>query len=280
MRPLPVVPLPQTDELLSSWLHRVAGYYLTSTEHLLAHITSREIDPRSLDDDPAPEDLLAIAAMLHTDSSLLLDRTFAKTPAPIRSFVSLSGRRRVCRTCAKEFWSSGMRTAFLREWCIALATDCRRCNCPMTRWDLHQKSWPDRSEAEWVQQRAFEICAALQPSLKQPEHAAALNRIMTALATPVPVPPRGRRPKRDRPALYRSSLYRDVTHRRMDVADPSRPFASWGASAQIAALCFVGEVAYDQTFWEDLIEFDLIDSDDPQVLQALLAPARAEYVAQ
>ena len=69
-------------------------------------ITSREIDPRSLDDDPAPEDLLAIAAMLHTDSSLLLDRTFAKTPAPIRSFVSLSGRRRVCRTCAEEFWSS------------------------------------------------------------------------------------------------------------------------------------------------------------------------------
>jgi len=66
----------------------------------------------------------------------------------------------------------------------------------------------------------------------------------------------------------------------MDAADPIRPFASWGATAKITALCFVGDVAYDQTFWADLIEFDLVDADDPQILQALLTQAGTENVAQ
>lgn len=169
MRPLPVVPLPQTDELLSSWLHRVAAYYLTSTEHLLAHIGGREVNPRSLDDDPGPEDLRAIAGALHTDIPTLLARTFAGTAAPVRAFVALGGRPRVCQWCTEYFWSKGMRTVFLREWCVAFATVCRRCNEPMNRWNLRRSNWPDWSEAEWAQQRAFELCVALQPSLLHAE---------------------------------------------------------------------------------------------------------------
>lgn len=267
-RPLPVVPPPVIDEALSAWVHRVARYYRTFTERLLEHIGCSPLTHQALECRASLDDLSAIAFAFHVDVDELVRRSFNGFAEPVLSFVDDGGRW--CEPCFAELWALGTPTS-LREWSVSFATNCRRCGRPMRRW--WRWWWILEEEADRVHDCAFRTCAALLPALGHPEQAAALARIMAALATPLPVLARGRQRRLDRPTLYRSPLFRDIARSRIMAPDPARPFGAWNVPARLATLCFLEEFAHDRTVWDELLDRDLIDPDDPVLLRILLARA-------
>ena len=264
---LSVVPPPLTDELLSSWLARVSSYYRTTTKELLEQIGCVETSLEVLDRSAGPTDLAAVAFAVRVEPSKLLEISFNAVPAPVLNFVSPWAKLRECRRCCVEFHRRGT-TAVLRQWCVAFAILCRRCGHPLTPCPWQHRR--DEGDTEVLERRSARLCAALEPGLRDGSGAAALARVMAALAIPLPVTARGRSHRRDRPLLWRSQFYRREAGSKARAADPRRPFACWSVPAQLAAICLLDDVVGDDRVWRDVGDLGLVDDDDRDVILDLL----------
>lgn len=267
VRQLPVVPLRLGDELLSSWLARTSFYYGTTTKQLLEQIGCIETSLEVLDRSAEPSDLLALAFALRAEPAAVLDSSFNGVARPVLDFISPWAKLRECRRCSVEFRARGT-TAVLRQWCVAFAVMCRRCGCSLTPCPWQYRS--EEEDADAVEGRSTRLCAGLEFGLLDVSIAAAVARVMVAVATPLPVASRGRSHGRDRPLLWRSPFYRREAGSKTRAADPGRPFACWSVPAQLAAICLLEEVVCDDLAWGQIADRELVDSDDRRVIRDLL----------
>ena len=267
VRQLPVVPLLLSDELLSSWLVRTSSYYGTTTKELLEQIGCIETSLEILDRSAAPADLVALAFALRAEPEVLLDSSFNGVPGPVLNFISPWARLRECPRCSVEFRVRGT-TAVLRQWCVAFAVTCRRCGASLTacQWSYR---WAEDDVAA-LERRSARLCAALELGLRDVSKAAALARVMAALATPLPVASRGRSHRANRPLLWRCPFYRREAGSKTRAADPGRPFACWSVPAQLAAICLLEEAVCDDQAWRQIADRELVDSEDRNVIRDLL----------
>ena len=267
VRQLPVVPPLLADELLSSWLTRTSSYYRTSAKELLEQIGCIETSLEILDRSAGPADLAALAFALHVKPAELLNISFNAVPKPVLNFISPWAKLRECPRCSAEFHEQGM-TTVLREWCVAFAIACRRCGRLLIPCSRNYRS--ERGDADAVEERSGRLCAALELGLFDVSKAATLARVMAALATPLPVPPRGRSHRADRPLLWRSPFYRREAGSKTRAADPDQPFAYWSIPAQLVSICLLEEVVGDDHVWREWADRLLVDSDDRNIIRDLL----------
>lgn len=267
VRQLPVVPRPLADELLSSWLARTSSHYRTTAKELLEQIGCIETSLEILDRSAGTADLAVLAFALHVELTALLDISFNAVPEPVLNFISPWAKLRECPRCSVEFRMRGT-TAALRQWCVAFAVTCRRCGQSLTPCQWHCR-WA-KEDATVVEGRSGRLCTALEPGLRDVATVAALTRIMTALATPLPVASRGRSHRADRPLLWRSPFYRREVGSKTRAADPGRPFACWSIPAQLSAICLLEDVVGDDHAWQQIADRELVGGDDRNVIRDLL----------
>jgi hypothetical protein len=271
VRQLPVVLPPLADELLSSWLARTSSYYWTTATELLEQIGCIETSLEILDRSAGPADLVALAFALRVEPTELLDISFNAVPEPVLNFISPWAKLRECQRCSAEFRERGI-TTVLRQWCVAFAITCRRCGRSLTPCRGRCRS--EEEDADVVEGRSARLCAALELGLGDVSKAAALARVMAALATPLPVAPRGRSHRTDRPMLWRSPFYRREAGSKTRAAEPDRPFACWSIPAQHVAICLLEDVVGDDHAWRELADRELVDDEDRNIIRDLLGRRR------
>jgi hypothetical protein len=264
---LPVVLPPLADELLSSWLARTSSYYRTTAKELLKQIGCVETSLEVLDRSAEPADLAALAFALRVEPTELLDISFNAVPGPVLNFISPWVKLRECSRCSVEFHVRGI-TTVLRQWCVAFAITCRRCGRSLTPCRGCYRS--DEEDTDVVEGRSARLCGALESGLLDVSKAAALARVMAALATPLPVQARGRSHRADRPLLWQSPFYRREAGSKTKAADPGRPFACWSVPAQLAAICLLEDVAGDDRVWREMADRKLVSNEDRNVIRDLL----------
>ena len=88
MGPLPIIPEPEVDEILSSWLKRVAAVYNAQPSSLLEQIGCFETDPLMLDRRPEPADIEVIALSLRRKRTEIVDMTFSGVASEALEFVT------------------------------------------------------------------------------------------------------------------------------------------------------------------------------------------------
>ena len=124
---LPIVPQPEVDELLSSWLRRTSAAYGAKAAALLKQLGTAETDPAAFDWAAASDDLQKVAVALGTTKSDVIQRSFAGIPRAGLMFVSTGAPAKTCKTCRSEFVRRGLETVVLHRWKNAVALDCARC---------------------------------------------------------------------------------------------------------------------------------------------------------
>ena len=146
---LPVAPRPYRDELLSSWMARVACHYGLTGQELaghFAHAGSCYSSPLSIDDRTSAQDqtrMWAQACGVDPDRlhRLSLSRRYPRRPrswyasrGPEWASSATSGSGAVCLACFTDDQSAG-RDAYLRAgWMLA-----ERCICPVHGQLLHDR---------------------------------------------------------------------------------------------------------------------------------------------
>jgi hypothetical protein len=193
--------------------------------------------------------------------------SFNAVPEPVLNFISPWAKLRECQPCSAEFNDRGI-TTVLRQWCVAFAITCRRCGRSLTPCPGNFRS--EEEGADVVEGRSARLCAALDLALCDVSKAAALARVMAALATPLRVVPRGRSHRADRPLLWRNPLYRREAGSKRRAANPDRPFACWSVPAQLVAICLLEDVVGDDRLWRQIADRELVHSHDRNVIQDLL----------
>lgn len=124
---LPIVPTPETDELLSSWLTRTAAIYGTTSRALLEQLGAAETNSAIFDWAASFDDLRRVADALGTDRTDVIRRSFVGMPQAGLTFVSMSRTVRACAECDVNFFDRGLDKVVLRSWRVAVALQCGRC---------------------------------------------------------------------------------------------------------------------------------------------------------
>lgn len=130
---LPIVTVPEKDELMSSWLRRAAATYGTNARAMLEQLGTIAIDPATFDWAAPPGDIQLLADALGTDKSDLVQRSFAGIPRAGLMFVSMGTAAKTCAACEAEFARRGLGKIVLHRWKIAVALHCGRCGGSLSR---------------------------------------------------------------------------------------------------------------------------------------------------
>ena len=125
--PLPIIPEPETDEILSSWLTRVAANYNAKLSSLLEQIGCLENNPYLLDRRPTQSDIDIIALSLRRSRSEIAAMTFSGVAPAALDFVARNAPPLRCYKCCAEFGARGLHGVLMRGWHLTVATTCRRC---------------------------------------------------------------------------------------------------------------------------------------------------------
>jgi hypothetical protein len=106
----PIVPRPEKDELLSSWLRRTAAAYGATAGALLEQLGTAETDPAVFDWAATSDDLQKVSVALGTTKSDVTQRSFAGIPRAGLMFISQGAPARTFRHCRSEFTRRGLET--------------------------------------------------------------------------------------------------------------------------------------------------------------------------
>jgi hypothetical protein len=130
--PLPEILLAEHDEILSSWLTRLAALYRARPETLLEQLGISEVVPAVLDRRAFPTDLERLSIAVRSSPEAIRRMTFTDETPEALEFVAHRFPLWTCRRCASEFVGRDLAQARLRTWFIAVASRCRRCGGQLT----------------------------------------------------------------------------------------------------------------------------------------------------
>jgi len=271
---LPIVPAPETDELMSSWLKRVAAAYRTKPGALLQQLGTIETDPATFDWAARPSDIDLVAAALGTDRSDLVQRSFAGIPKAGLMFVSLGSPAKSCSSCSAEFARRGLSSVVLLRWKLAVAQVCGRCGGRLsTTLNPRSKSPHSPLLTGHDDEILDDVLNVLAMTMYDHAEAPVVERLFRAVSTPIlwPAARRAALPGcviKNGPAI----MWRVWNHGKTGIerATPvqltNRNFAAWPENAQMIAAAAIKQLACGPAeIWSDLRKLGLIEIGDTTV---------------
>jgi TniQ len=287
--PLPEIPPPETDEILSSWLSRSAALYKARPEALLEQVGLTEISPAVLDRYATLADLERLAVTMRSSTETIRRMSFAGKPREALEFVAHKKPIWTCRQCAGEFVGRGPIQAKLRQWFVAVASACRRCGGRLTPTRIYTaRAIHEIIAAGEPYERHTFVCERLARVLDDDRPIGAVTRAMRALAAPLPTNKqvlyrarkRGRLPycpDQAPPLLWQligtRQLRRHAHSYRYWRPPAQRPYVVWPLVGQIAAT--VGLTVLEQAgtaMWDQLKALGLVEYGDELIVKKILAP--------
>jgi hypothetical protein len=164
-RSLPLVTPPSNDELLSSWLTRIAQDYYIPTRRLLTHMGISSPSPERLDLVLTISQAITMGGYVRQPPDAIIAMTHTKLPADCQRLVRLKLPQQTCRTCAPRLKRDGAAGAVLKGWMQGWRITCRSCG------SLLQDVWKDNVSQGQTPFAQFEAEARMGEALV--EHYAA-----------------------------------------------------------------------------------------------------------
>jgi hypothetical protein len=284
--PLPIIPEPETDEILSSWLTRVAAVYNAKLSSLLEQIGCQETSPSLLDRRTESSDTDIIALSLRRDRSEIIDMTFSGVAPEALDFVTHGAPGLRCYTCCAELAARGLHGVVMRRWHVTVATNCRRCGS-FLRPSRHRVGAIISDAIRDEEFRAIHenVCSAIEGAADDGPTMAAVRRGMRALAAPIPIKGKARTVARRKGKLPHSverpppllwqmidmTRFQKIAGNYKGWAPPSnRPFASWPPVGQVAATLGLHALAQCPSTWGFLCDVNLVEYYDDLHVRRLL----------
>jgi hypothetical protein len=126
-RGLPIVVKPLADEVLSSWLTRIAQDYFVPPRSLLTHMGLSVPSVERLDVSLTFGQAIAISGFVHRPPDAILAMTHVRLPRDCQKLVRLKYPQQTCRSCALQHKRDGAATAVLKSWMQGWRVTCRAC---------------------------------------------------------------------------------------------------------------------------------------------------------
>ncbi len=275
---LPIVTVPEKDELMSSWLQRAAATYGTNARAMLEQLGTIATDPKTVDWAAQPGDIQLLAVALGTEKSDLVQRSFAGIPRAGLMFVSMGTAAKTCAACEAEFARRSLGKIVLHRWKIAVALYCGRCGGTLTRAQPTRSWFLDSVElsGDLVATRE-DIFNIVGMTMYNHAEAPVVERIFRAIATPIywPKSRSGRSEigslKNGAPIMWRM-WNKNYSGPGKAAARPScrRNFAAWPEAVQAIAAAAVKQLASEPAaLWFDLKRLGLIQTGDTTIARRL-----------
>ena len=280
--PLPEIPWPETDEILSSWVARSAAMYRTRPEVLLEQVGVIEHSPIILDRQATPADLESLAIAMHSSPQAIRQMSFAGQSHEALEFVAHRSPIWTCHRCATEFACRGLVQVRLRQWFVAVASWCRRCGGPLSRTRAGRTIREILARGDLCERHTF-VSERLARAFDHERPVGAVTHAMRALAAPVPrdkkalyvARNRGRLPDwadRTQPLLWQlvgTSQLRGQAYEYRSWRPPAnRPYAAWPYVGQIAATTgLIVLIEAGMAMWSILRDLGLVEPDDELVVR-------------
>jgi hypothetical protein len=126
-RGLPIVVNPIADEVLSSWLTRIAQDYFVPPRSLLTHMGLSVPSVERLDVSLTFGQAIAISGFVHRPPDAILAMRHVRLPRDCQKLVRLKHPQQTCRSCALQHKRDGAATAVLKSWMQGWRVTCRTC---------------------------------------------------------------------------------------------------------------------------------------------------------
>jgi hypothetical protein len=140
-RALPLIAPPRADELLSSWLARIAQDYYIPPRSLLTHMGLSSPSVERLDLTLTFAQAIAISGFVRQPPGAIIGMTHAKLPADCQTLVRVRHPQQSCRPCASQLKHDGAAGAVLKSWMQGWRVTCRACGAVLA--DV----WSDENRA-------------------------------------------------------------------------------------------------------------------------------------
>lgn len=126
-RPLPSIPPPQRDELLSSWLKRIAAANFLEPSDLCEYLRLPTVKVERVDAGLPQDTVDRIGQATKTKVAEVEDMTFVSLPETAKYFVSLKHGFQYCPTCTRQQSRPGRDVVELKHWRYAWILNCDMC---------------------------------------------------------------------------------------------------------------------------------------------------------
>jgi hypothetical protein len=290
--PLPEILSAENDEVLSSWLTRLAALYRVRPETLLEQLGISEVVPAALDRRARPMDLERLSVAMRSSPDAIRRMTFTDEAPEALEFVTHRLPFWTCLWCVSEFAGRDLAQARLRTWFITVASRCRRCGGQLTP----VRVWASRALHNIIADgEPYEAYAMVRDRLghafETGRPIGAVTRAMRALAARVPTDnralytarKRGRLPycpERAPPLLWQltgTQKLRRLMHGYQYWRPPDgRPYAAWPPAGQVAATVGLTVLASaGMAMWGLLADLGLLQHGDQLVVKDILTADQA-----
>lgn len=126
-RALPLIAPPRADELLSSWLTRIAQDYYIRPRGLLTHMGLSPPSLERLDLTLTFAQAIVMSGFVRQSPDAIIGMTHTKLPADCQALVRVRYPQQSCRSCASQLKRNGAAGAVLRSWMQGWRVTCRAC---------------------------------------------------------------------------------------------------------------------------------------------------------
>jgi hypothetical protein len=130
-RALPLIAPPRVDELLSSWLTRIAQDYYIPPRSLLTHMGLSSPSVERLDLTLTFAQAIAMIGFVRQPPDAIIGMTHTKLPADCQTLVRVKHPQQSCRSCALHLKRDGAAGAVLKSWMQGWRVTCRACGGAM-----------------------------------------------------------------------------------------------------------------------------------------------------
>ncbi len=131
-RALPLIAPPRADELLSSWLTRIAQDYYIPPRGLLTHMGLSSPSVERLDLTLTFAQAITMSGFVRQPPDAIIGMTHAKLPADCQTLVRVRHPQQSCRSCASQLKRDGAAGAVLKSWMQGWRATCRACGGAIT----------------------------------------------------------------------------------------------------------------------------------------------------
>jgi hypothetical protein len=130
-RALPLIAPPRVDELLSSWLTRIAQDYYIPPRSLLTHMGLSSPSVERLDLTLTFAQAIAMSGFVRQPPDAIIGMTHTKLPVDCQTLVRVKHPQQSCRSCALQLKRDGAAGAILKSWMQGWRVTCRACGGTM-----------------------------------------------------------------------------------------------------------------------------------------------------
>ena len=145
-RALPLIAPPRVDELLSSWLTRIAQDYYIPPRRLLTHMGLSSPSVERLDLTLTFAQAIAMSGFVRQPPDAIIAMTHTKLPADCQTLVRVKHPQQSCLSCALQLKRDGAAGAVLKSWMQGWRVTCRACGGAMADvWSEVDRAEPTAS---------------------------------------------------------------------------------------------------------------------------------------